>query len=75
MAISIGIEMIPSILIMNILQHFGLTGNMENRNIFNVLCMTFWDFKKSENSTRENIFLLSIDSKLHHKDIQKLRIV
>jgi len=44
----------------------------EKYHILTATGMTGWDFTKPENSTYENLFRLSLDLRLPHKDIEQL---
>lgn len=44
----------------------------EKQHILTASGMTGWDFKKPEYSSYENLFKLSVDLKLPHKDIEQL---
>ena len=70
----VGIEMMDSKMINE--KHFATLRfdrqNGEKQHILTASGLTGWDFKKPENSTYENLFKLSIDLKLPHKDIQQL---
>ncbi|MHA6697127.1 type II toxin-antitoxin system HipA family toxin [Chryseobacterium sp. A321] len=71
---SLGIEMMDSKMIDD--KHFAtlrfdrLEG--EKQHVLTASGMTGWDFKKPENSTYENLFRLSVDLRLPHKDIEQL---
>jgi serine/threonine-protein kinase HipA len=46
--------------------------NGEKQHILTACGMTGWDFKKSEHSSYENLFMLAVDLKLPNKDIEQL---
>jgi len=46
--------------------------NGEKQHSITASGITGWDFKKPENSSYENLFRLSVDLKLPHKDIEQL---
>jgi len=46
--------------------------NGQKQHILTASGMTGWDFKKPENSSYENLFKLTFDLKLSHKNIQQL---
>lgn len=73
-ATTVGIKMMPSKLIDD--KHFATLRfdrqNGTKQHILTATGITGWDFKKAEYSTYENLFRLSIDLKLPHKDIQQL---
>lgn len=74
LATSLGIEMMPSKLINN--KHFATLRfdrqDGEKQHILTAAGMTGWDFQSSENSNYENLFKLSLDLNLPHKEIQML---
>ncbi len=74
LAESLGIEMMPSKLIDD--KHFATLRfdrkNGEKQHILTACGMTGWDFKKSEHSSYENLFMLAVDLKLPNKDIEQL---
>lgn len=74
LATQTGIEMMPSKLIAD--KHFATLRfdriNGKKQHILTASGMTGWDFKKPEFSSYENLFNLSLDLKLPHKDIQQL---
>jgi len=74
LATSIGIEMMPSKLIDD--KHFATLRfdrqNGKKKHVLTASGMTGWDFRKPEHSTYDNLFKLSIDLKVSHKDIQQL---
>lgn len=74
LATSIGIEMMPSKLIDD--KHFATLRfdrqNGQKQHVLTASGMTGWDFRKPENSNYDNLFKLSIDLKIPHKDIQQL---
>lgn len=74
MAISTGIEMMPSKLIDD--KHFATERfdrqEGEKKHTLTASGMTGWDFKKPDNSSYENLFNLAVDLKLPHKNIQEL---
>ncbi|WP_234110549.1 MULTISPECIES: type II toxin-antitoxin system HipA family toxin [Chryseobacterium] len=71
---SLGIVMMPSKLIDD--KHFATVRfdrqKGEKQHILTTSGMTGWDFKKPEHSSYENLFKLSVDLKLPHKDIEQL---
>lgn len=71
---TLGIEMMDSKMIDD--QHFATLRfdrkNGEKQHILTASGMTGWDFMKSEHSTYENLFRLSVDLRLPHKDIEQL---
>ena len=74
LATSIGIEMMPSKLIDD--KHFATLRfdrqNGQKQHVLTASGMVGWDFRKPENSNYDNLFKLSIDLKVPHKDIQQL---
>jgi len=73
-AISAGIEMMPSKLIDN--KHFATLRfdrvNGEKRHVLTASGMTGWDYTKPEYSSYENLFKLALSLKLPHYEIQQL---
>ena len=71
---TLGIEMMDSKMIDD--KHFATVRfdrqDGEKQHILTASGMTGWDFKKPEHSTYENIFRLSVDLRLPHKDIEQL---
>ena len=71
---TLGIDMMDSKMIDD--QHFATLRfdrkDGKKQHIFTASGMTGWDFMKSEHSTYENIFRLSVDLRLPHKDIEQL---
>ncbi|MHA6727052.1 type II toxin-antitoxin system HipA family toxin [Chryseobacterium sp. A301] len=71
---SLGIEMMDSKMIDD--KHFATLRfdrqEGEKQHVLTASGMTGWDFKKPENSTYENLFRLSVDLRLPHKDIEQL---
>lgn len=71
---TVGIEMMNSKMIDN--KHFATLRfdrqHGEKQHILTASGMTGWDFKKSEHAAYENIFRLSVDLRLPHKDIEQL---
>lgn len=71
---TLGIEMMDSKMIDD--QHFATLRfdrkNGEKQHILTASGMTGWDIMKSEHSTYENLFRLSVDLRLPHKDIEQL---
>lgn len=71
---TLGIEMMESKMIDD--QHFATLRfdrrDGEKQHILTASGMTGWDFKKPEHSTYENLFRLSVDLRLPHKDIEQL---
>lgn len=71
---TLGIEMMDSKMIDD--KHFATLRfdrkNGEKQHILTASGMTGWDFMKSEHSTYENLFRLSVDLRLPHKDIEQL---
>lgn len=68
------ITMMPSKLIDN--KHFATLRydrqNGEKLHVLTATGLTGWDFKKSEDSSYENLFKLALDLKVPYKDIQEL---
>jgi len=73
-AINLGIEMMDSKMIDD--KHFAtLRFDRQHGDKYHILTasgMTGWDFTKPENSMYENLFRLSLDLRLPHKDIEQL---
>lgn len=73
-ATSLGIDLMDSKMIDD--QHFATLRfdrrDGEKQHILTASGMTGWDFKKPEHSTYENLFRLSVDLRLPHKDIEQL---
>jgi len=73
-AIDLGIEMMDSKMIDD--KHFAtLRFDRQNGKKYHILTasgMTGWDFTKPENSSYENLFKLSLDLRLPHKDVEQL---
>lgn len=71
---NLGIEMMDSKMIDD--KHFAtLRFDRQHGDKYHILTasgMTGWDFTKPENSTYENLFRLSLDLRLPHKDIEQL---
>ena len=71
---SVGIRMMDCKMIDN--KHFATLRfdriEGKKRHILTASGMTGWDFKKPEHSSYENLFKLSVDLKLPHKDIEQL---
>lgn len=71
---NLGIEMMDSKMIDD--KHFAtLRFDRQHGEKYHILTasgMTGWDFTKPENSTYENLFRLSLDLRLPHKDIEQL---
>ena len=71
---TLGIEMMDSKMIDD--KHFAtLRFDRQHGEKYHILTasgMTGWDFKKPEHSTYENLFKLSVDLRLPHKDIEQL---
>lgn len=71
---TLGIEMMDSKIIDD--KHFATLRfdrqHGEKQHILTASGMTGWDFKKPENSSYENLFRLSVDLRLPHKDIEQL---
>ena len=71
---TLGIEMMDSKMIDD--KHFATLRfdrqDGEKQHILTASGMTGWDFKKPEHSTYENLFRLSVDLRLPHKDIEQL---
>lgn len=69
-----GIQMMPSKLIDD--RHFATLRydrqNGKKLHVLTVTGLTGWDFKKSENSSYENLFKLALDLKVPVKDMQQL---
>ncbi len=74
LASSVGIDMMPSKLIED--RHFATLRfdrqNGEKQHILTASGLTGWDFQKPEHSTYENLFNLSLDLGLPHRDLQML---
>ncbi|MCD0477474.1 type II toxin-antitoxin system HipA family toxin [Chryseobacterium sp. LC2016-29] len=70
----LGIEMMDSKIIGD--KHFATLRfdrqHGEKHHVLTASGMTGWDFTKPENSTYENLFRLSLDLRLPHKDIEQL---
>lgn len=73
-ATDLGIRMMDSRMIDN--RHFATLRFDrqfgEKQHILTASGMTGWDFQKPEHSSYENLFRLSVDLKLPHKDIEQL---
>ncbi|NGX84714.1 type II toxin-antitoxin system HipA family toxin [Aequorivita sp. KMM 9714] len=74
LALDAGIKMMPSKLIEN--KHFATLRydrqNGEKQHVLTASGLTGWDFKKTDNSTYENLFKLALDLRVPYKDIQEL---
>ena len=74
LALDAGIKMMPSKLIEN--KHFATLRydrqNGEKQHVLTASGLTAWDFKKTDNSTYENLFKLALDLRVPYKDIQEL---
>lgn len=74
MAQDVGIEMMPSKLIEN--KHFATLRydrqHGEKQHVLTASGLTGWDFREPTESSYENLFKLSINLKVPHKDLQQL---